>query len=69
MGRNRNDRRLDEICELLQGQSGQKAGTIAQQLGLDNKTLMRALTQLEDRGDLLFEDDDGRLGWFGKHKK
>ncbi len=31
--------------------------------------MMRALTQLEDRGDLLIEDERGRLSWFGRKRK
>ena len=30
-------------------------------LGLDNKSMMRALAQLEDQGVLLAEDDRGRV--------
>jgi len=39
---------------------------VARHLGVDNKTVMRALVQLEDRGDLLVEDDGGRLSWAGR---
>lgn len=68
MGRNRNDRRLDEICALIQQYPDQKAGWIARQLGYDNKTVIRALSQLEDRGDLLQEDGGGGLRWFGRRR-
>jgi len=65
MGRKRNDNRLDEIVAYVQDHSEQKPGTIASTLGIDNKTMMRALTQLEERGELLQEDDTGRISWFG----
>lgn len=68
MGRKRDDQRLDEILTAIQQQPEQKAGTIGTQLGLDDKTIQRALIQLADRGDLLAEDDHGRLSWFGKSK-
>lgn len=64
MGRKRDDVRLDEILRYIQGHEPQRPGAIASELGLDNKTMMRALVLLEDRGDRLFEDDDERIGWF-----
>jgi len=67
MGRKQDAQRLDTILSTIQSQTV-KAGTIGTQLGLDDKTVQRALVQLEDRGDLLAEDDKGRLSWFGKRK-
>ncbi len=67
MGRSQNDQRLNEILVAIQSQPG-KLGSIGTRLGLDNKTLQRALIQLEDRGDLLAEDDKGTVSWFGKRK-
>lgn len=68
MGRKRDDLRLDEIVVTIQGNPAHKAGSIGTMLGLDDKTVQRALIQLEDRGDLLAEDDHGHLSWFGKRK-
>ncbi len=68
MGRKQNDRRLDEIRNMIQQQPDRQAAWLARQLGCDNKTVMRALAQLEERGDLLQEDDKGRLCWFGRRK-
>jgi predicted ArsR family transcriptional regulator len=65
MARPKDDARLDEIRAFIQQNPDQKAEWIARHLGCDNKTVQRALTQLEERGDLLHEDDKGRLGWFG----
>jgi len=68
MGRKGNEERLDKIREYLQHHPEEKPGTIASQLEIDNKTMMRALTQLEERGDMLHEDDTGRIGWFGRRR-
>lgn len=65
MGRKSDDNRLNEITAYIQEHGDEKAGTIASALGIDNKTMMRALTQLEDRGDMFSEDDSGRISWFG----
>jgi predicted transcriptional regulator len=67
MGRSRNDQRLDEILAAIQRQPD-RIGSICARLGLDNKTAQRALIQMEDRGDLLAEDDNGIVSWFGKRK-
>ena len=70
MGRKQNEERLDQIRQAIQQQQGeQRAGSIGRQLDIDNKTMARALTQLEERGDLLYEDDNGRIGWFGERKE
>jgi predicted ArsR family transcriptional regulator len=68
MARRVDKKRLDEIRDAIMENPDQKAGTVAQQLGLDNKTVTRALAQLEDRGDLLAEDEKGRLSWFGRRQ-
>lgn len=66
MGRKRDEQRLDEILNAIQANPETKAGTIGTMLGLDDKTVQRALVQLADRGDLLAEDDHGRVSWFGR---
>jgi DNA-binding IclR family transcriptional regulator len=68
MGRKRDDERLDQVLDFIQRHPDQKAAAVAQQMGLDNKTLQRSLAYLEARGDLLLEDDTGRLRWFGKRR-
>lgn len=68
MGRTRNDQRLNEILAAIQANPETKAGTIGGMLGLDDKTVQRALVQLADRGDMLTEDDHGRVSWFGQRK-
>lgn len=69
MGRQQNNTRLEQIRQAFQESGEQRAGTIARILGMDNKTMSRALIQLEDRGDLLYETDDGKIGWFGKRQR
>lgn len=69
MGRHTDDERLDQIRDAIINNSGSRSGRIARLLGLDNKTVQRALAQLEERGDLLAEDRSGRLFWFGRHQE
>lgn len=66
MGRKGDKQRLDDIRDAIRRAPGEKPGTLARRLGVDNKTMMRALAQLESRGDLLAEDEDGRLVWVGE---
>lgn len=66
MAKHYDEERLDQIRDTIIRQSGCRPGRIARLLGLDNKTVQRALPQLEQRGDLLAEDDQGRLTWFGR---
>ncbi len=65
MARKGDAQRLDSIRDTIIQNPGRRPGWVARLLGVDNKTVMRALAQLEDRGDLLVEDDKGRLSWFG----
>ena len=68
MARPRNNNRLDDLTEAIQAHPHQKAGWFARLLDWDNKAVTRALPQLEDRGDLLLEDDNGRICWFGRRR-
>ena len=68
MGRRKDDQRLNTIREMIQKHPDKKPAWIARQLGYDNKTVQRSLSQLEARGDLLQEDDRGRLRWFGRRQ-
>jgi hypothetical protein len=68
MSRKGEHERLDQLRDAIQDNPGHRAGWFARLLGFDNKTVTRALPQLEDRGELLAEDDDGRLSWFGRDK-
>ncbi|MBX3060105.1 MAG: hypothetical protein KF770_26920 [Anaerolineae bacterium] len=66
MARRSNQHHLDELRDAIIEYPEQRAGWLARLLGRDNKTVLRDLPQLEARGDLLMEDDDGRLQWYGR---
>jgi len=68
MARKPDDLRLGTIAQIIRENPNRKPGWIARRLGLDNKTVMRALTQLEDQGMLLAEDDRGRVSVFGHRR-
>ena len=68
MGRKQDEVRLDNILAAIQANPDNRPGTIGTMLGLDDKTIQRSLAQLEDRGDLLEENDEGKVRWFGKRK-
>lgn len=68
MARRRDDERLETIVDEIKRNPNRKPGWLARRLGFDNKTMMRALHQLEDRGDLLAEDDRGRLSWLRRRE-
>jgi len=68
MGRKNDNNRLNQIRNCIQNNPNKKLGWVAKHLGLDNKTVQRAVVQLEARVDLLDEDTKGRVSWFGKRK-
>ena len=68
MARRGDVERLDQIRDAIIDNPGRRPGWVARRLGFDNKTVMRALTQLEDRGEMLIEDERGRLSWFGRRR-
>lgn len=68
MARKRNEYHLDELRDAIIEYPEQRAGWLARLLGRDNKSVMRELPQLEERGDLLMEDDDGRISWYGRRR-
>jgi hypothetical protein len=64
MARNSDEERLQQIALAIRQNPGRRPGWIARLLGFDNKTIMRALPQLEARGILLVEDERGRVSHF-----
>ncbi len=68
MARKSNKENLDDLRDAIMECPEQKAGWLARLLGRDNKSVLRDLPQLEARGDLLMEDDDGRLQWYGRRQ-
>ncbi len=68
MARKPDDQRLDAIAQAIHDNPNRKPGWIARRLGFDNKTMQRALTQLEDQGVLLVEDERGCVSFFGRRR-
>jgi len=68
MARRRDDERLETIVAAIKENPNRKPGWLARRLGYDNKTMMRALYQLEDSGELLAEDERGRLSWLKRRQ-
>lgn len=68
MARKINHEQLDQLKNAIQADPGHRSGYYARRLGRDNKAITRALPQLEERGDLLAEDDNGRLTWFSRRR-
>ena len=68
MARKINHDNLDSLREAIISNPEQRAGWFARLLETDNKSITRALPQLEERGDLLMEDDNGRISWFDRRK-
>jgi predicted transcriptional regulator len=68
MARKSNQENLDDLRDAIIEYPEQKAGWFARLLGRDNKSVLRDLPHLEERGDLLVEDDDGHISWYGRKK-
>lgn len=66
MARKTNQARLDKAAQLLRSQPGCKSGEYARMLGCHRQTFTRLLVQLDNRGVLLSEDEQGRLWPFGR---
>ena len=60
--------RLEAIFEAVRRYPGERAGFIAQMLGLERSEVSRALPRLEEQGFLLSEDERGGLWPFGRGK-
>ena len=68
MSRKANQTNLDQLRDAIKAYPEHKPGWFARLLGRDNKSIMRALPQIEERGDLLMEDDNGRISWYGRRR-
>ena len=66
MARKTEDKKLENIYNIVQEHPGKKAGFIARLLGLSRSDVTRSLPTLEDRGLHLSEDDKGGLWPFKK---
>lgn len=68
MARKTNDHKLNELRDAIVENPEHRAGWFARLLRTDNKEVQRSLVQLEEQGQLLAEDDNGRLSWFGRRR-
>lgn len=61
MARHTEEKKLEEIYEKVEENPGKKAGFIARLLGLNRSEVSRSLPALEDKGLLVYEDEEGGL--------
>lgn len=66
MARKSNDYHLDQLRDAVIANPDRRAGWFARLFNTDDKTIQRQLPQLEERGDLLSEDENGRLRFWRK---
>jgi Mn-dependent DtxR family transcriptional regulator len=68
MARKTDDEKLENIYNAVQENPGKKAGFIARLLGLNRSEVTRSLPSLDDKGLLIYEDEDGGLHPFRQQK-
>ncbi len=61
MARKTEKKKLEEIYEKVGENPGKKAGFIAKLLGLDRSEVTRSLPALDEKGLLIYEDQEGGL--------
>lgn len=61
MARKTDEKRLKKIYEKVEENPGKKAGFIARLLGLNRSEVTRTLPALDDKGWLIYEDEQGGL--------
>ena len=61
MARKTEEKKLQEIYEKVGENPGKKAGFIAMLLGLNHSEVTRALPALDEKGLLIYEDEEGGL--------
>lgn len=61
MARNVNLFRLQRAAQIIHERPGYRSGEYARMLDCHRETFNRLLTQLEERGVLISEDEQGRL--------
>ena len=66
MARKADQQNLDRLRDAIIKNPEQPAGRLATLLGRDNKSVNRDLPKLEERGDMLMEDGNGLISWFGR---
>lgn len=68
MARKPQEERLEKIYQSVEEHPGSKPGFLARLLGLERSEVTRALPALEEKGLLVYEDDQGGLWPFRKRK-
>jgi len=61
MVRKTEEKKLEKIYEKVEENPGKRAGFIARLLGLNRSEVTRSLPALEDKGLLVYEDEEGGL--------
>lgn len=61
MARKIEEKKIEKIYKKVKENPGKKAGFIAWLLGLNRSEVTRSLPVLEDKGLLIYEDDEGGL--------
>lgn len=61
MARKTDDEKLENIYNMVEEHPGKKAGFIARLLGLNHSEVTRALPALDEKGLLIYEDEEGGL--------
>lgn len=61
MARQTEEKKLEDIYKKVEENPGKKAGFTARLLGLNRSEVTRSLPALEDKGLLVYEDDEGGL--------
>lgn len=67
MARKTEEKKLEDIYEKVEENPGKKAGFIARLLGLNRSEVTRSLPALDEKGLLVYEDEEG--GLYPHHKK
>jgi hypothetical protein len=61
MARKANQDRIHQAAKLIEARPGQLSAEYARQMGCRREAFNRLLVQLDDKGFLLSEDEQGRL--------
>jgi hypothetical protein len=64
MAKQKNNQKLDDIYNAVEANPDRKIGWFARLFHSDNNSMTKMFVQLNDRGNLLQEDDKGRIRKF-----
>lgn len=68
MARKSDDEKLESIYNTVEENPGKKAGFIARVLGIQRSDVTRSLPALDEKGLLIYEDEEGGLYPFKETK-